>query len=302
DRESPFLLVAGFENPHNICEWIDGKPPAWGSVPEAPTEECPTLPANFHPPPGEPDALRPAAADSPVDFQLAGRPDDVWRHYRHVYYRLVERVDREVGRVLDALDSAGVADETVVVFTSDHGDSHGAHGLGHKMFLYEESARVPFVVRDPAGGGGRVDDSLVSNGYDLLPTLCDYAGIDPPADLPGRSVRPLVRGGAPDWREYLVARAEVPLEGRMVRTDRYKYVVYEGGRDREQLFDLRSDRGEMVDLSADADHAGTLDAHRAHLLEWCRRTDDTFAELSSRPGLPSVPGYEYDEIAAYMAE
>jgi len=82
----------------------------------------------------------------------------------------------------------------------------------------------------------------------------------------------------------------------MVRTDRYKYIVYEWGRDREQMFDMETDRGEMVDLAENADHADVLDAHRERLLEWCHERGDIFAEHYGHPGLPSIPGYDYDEI------
>jgi len=86
----------------------------------------------------------------------------------------------------------------------------------------------------------------------------------------------------------------------MVRTDRYKYVVYDWGEDREQLFDLANDPGELVDLSVDADHADVFAAHHDHLLGWCRETDDTFGSRYTEPDLPRIPGYDADEIRAYM--
>jgi len=169
----------------------------------------------------------------------------------------------------------------------------------------------PKVIRDtlderPTGlgamegatDGGRVDPHVVSSGLDLLPTLCDYADIDPPADLRGRSVRPLAAGEpVDDWHDYVVTQGRSP-EGRMVRTPQYKYVVYQRGRDREQLFDLEADPGEMVDLSVDADHADVLDEHRELLLEWCLETGDTFAtHYAHGEEIPTIPGYEYDEVA-----
>lgn len=213
-------------------------------------------------------------------------------------------------------------DATLVVFTSDHGDGHGAHRTIQKTLFYEESVRVPLVVRPPGGierrdrgrdrnrnrererdqDGGRIEDALVSNGLDLLPTLCDYAGIDPPPDLPGRSVRPLVeREADADRRDAVVAqtrREDWDLTGRMVRTDRYKYVVYNRGRRREQLFDLRADPGEMVDLTESDAHAAALDRHRELLLEHCLAREDRFEEHYGHPGLPTLPGYEYAELEA----
>jgi arylsulfatase A-like enzyme len=318
DRDRPYFLTAQFDNPHNICEWSRDQPLPWGAVDVPPAEECPTLPANFHPPPYEPVVLRTEMTDDWANGAMTGATPDEWRRYRGAYYRLVEKVDRAVDEILAAVD----LDETLVVFTSDHGDGHGAHRTIQKTLFYEESVRVPFVVRPPGGagdrggggdGGGdpasdsdgaaigdRVEDALVSNGLDLLPTLCDYAGIDPSADLPGRSIRPLVEGAADaDRREAVVAqtrREDWDLTGRMVRTERYKYVVYNRGRRREQLFDLRADPGEMVDLTESDRHADVLDRHRELLLEHCLERRDRFEEHYGHPGLPTLPGYEYGEL------
>ncbi|MFB6218336.1 MAG: sulfatase [Halobacteriaceae archaeon] len=294
DRGAPFLLVASFDNPHNICEWARGQPLPWGPIEEPPVAECPTLPANFHPPAFEPGVIREQEADPDRAYvAFHGDPAD-WRRYRNAYYRLVERVDRRVGRVLNALDAAGEREDTVVVFLSDHGDGHGAHRLNQKSYLYEEQTRVPLLVDAPDGGGGRVDDRLVAAGLDLLPTLADYAGID--VERRGRSLRPAVAGDDADGRESVVVQTATPVPGRMVRTERYKYVVYARGQRREQLFDLRADPGEMVDLADDAAHAGVLEDHRERLLEWCLETGDCFEEHYAHPGLPTIPGYEYADL------
>ena len=177
-------------------------------------------------------------------------------------------VDAQIGRVLDALRSSGLEDETVVVFTSDHGDLDAAHRLEHKSILYEEAARVPLIVSHrgvtPPGVVDR--EHLVSVGLDLIPTLCDFAGIDPPEGLLGRSVRPLAEGRPPKaWRQYVVAESRV---GRMVRTARYKYNLYESGAHREQLIDLVSDPGEMQNLAEDPAHAEVLHTPRTLLRRW----------------------------------
>jgi len=303
EREEPFLLAAHLDNPHNICEWSRSYTPPWGSVPDVPIEECPPLPANHARPPYEPDIVRQTIDGHWAMGAMQGVTADEWRRYRHAYYRLVERADAGIERVLDALRAEGLEEDTLVVFTSDHGDGLGAHRLIQKTFLYEEMTQVPFLVSPPgatAGDGGAVSDRLVSNGLDLLPTLCDYAGIDAPDDLPGRSVRPIVDGpGVDEWRDRVVAEtidSGARIDGRMVRTDRYKYVVYHEQRNNEQLFDLRADPGEMVDLSGDAAHADVLDDHRERLLEWCLETDDGFGARYPHPGVPMIPGYEFEEL------
>ena len=210
-------------------------------------------------------------------------------------------MDQEIGKVLDALRSTSLIDNTLVIFTSDHGDLHGAHQLYCKTFPYEEAVRVPLIMS--MGGRGvarRVDDShLVSNGLDLLPTICDYAGVDVPHELEGRSLRPLLEGGqATAWRDHVVAETwlrTIDCEGRMVRSQRYKYVVYSWGQYREQLFGLYEDPGEMVNLAVESRHRFTLDEHRQLLREWCQRTGDSFGRnIHARPEVPlMVPGSEY---------
>jgi len=296
DRDDPFFLVASFDNPHNICEWGRNQPLPWGGVEEVPVEECPTLPENFPIPPYEPDPIDEWRTGPGID--MTGASPDEWRRYRHAYFRLIERVDAAIGRVLDALDAAGLTGDTVVVFTSDHGDMGGAHRLQQKHLLYDEAVRVPLVVAGPGVEHG-VDDRLVSTGLDLLPTLCDYADAEVPADLRGRSLRPIASGeGADEWRDYVVTQSTHELTARMVRTPRYKYTVYEQGRPREQLFDVEADRGEMVNLAVDADHEDVLQDHRELLLEWCLETGDEFMShyATGIDDLPTVPGFEYGEV------
>jgi len=277
-RKQPFCLVASFINPHDICymairdfgvseyrqRMLANAGAELAALDEAlqfpaglPRDEffdhvCPPLPPNVEPPPEEPEAIRQAVAQS--DFRGRARwewPDERWRLHRWAYCRLVERVDAHIGRVLATLRDTGQAANTVVILTSDHGDHDGAHRLEHKGLHYEECCRVPLLIADlNAPTTGAVDDAhLVSNGLDVLPTICDYAGVAPPAGLPGASLRPLVEGCAiTDWREA------VPIEyslGRSLVTRRYKYVRYNVGENRELLIDRELDPGEMRHAAAD---------------------------------------------------
>jgi arylsulfatase A-like enzyme len=291
--DQPFLLSVNFDDPHNICEWARNEQLPWGNVDRVPWEECPSLPKNFAIPPFEPDPIQTERREGSPMQSL--QPDE-WRHYRHAYYRLIERVDHELGRILDGLERHGLDENTLVVFTSDHGDGNGQHQLHQKWDLYEGSTRVPLLVAGPGTSEGTVRNELVSNGLDILPTFCDYAEADCPDGLRGRSLRPLIeKPAAEEWREYVVTQAH-RLNGRMIRTDQYKYTVYSNGRPREQLFDMNNDPGEMVNLAVDDRYDDILDRHRALLLDWCCRTGDIFDEHYSHPGLPTIPGYEYAEI------
>lgn len=291
-REKPFLLVASFVNPHDICYFGKGgnkggdeeneniahskanvaaamKHPDGVSEEEFFAKHCPPLPANFGPQQDAPDVLR----------NEGGKwSNEHWRQYRWVYHRLTEQVDREIGQVLQALRKAGLEENTLVVFTSDHGDMAGSHQHRNKGRFYEESASVPFIVSlKGVTKPGLVDDKhLVSTGMDLIPTLCDFAGIKPPADLPGRSVRALVEGRPPEeWRPYVVSETS---GGRMVCSGRYKYCVYAKGERREQLVDLEKDPGEMKNLAADPAHADVLASHRQFLREWVATNQDKLAD------------------------
>jgi arylsulfatase A-like enzyme len=166
----------------------------------------------------------------------------------------------------------------LIVFTSDHGDLDGAHRLEHKSFFYEEAARVPFIVNwKGVTKAGLVDRRhTVSSGLDVIPTLCDFAGVQPPEGLRGRSVRALAEGGVPnDWREGVVSEKK---QGRMICTGRYKYSVYATGQQREFLVDLQADPGEMKNLAGDPGSQTQLDRHRAMLDRWVRETGDRLAK------------------------
>ena len=180
-------------------------------------------------------------------------------------------------RRFDALRDAGLEKNTLVVFTSDHGDMDSAHKMEHKSVLYEEAVRVPFVMSYrgviPAG---KVDEAhLVSNGLDLLPTLCDYAGIEPPRDRHGKSLRALAEERTPNkWRDFVVCESQ---NGRALRTDRFKYAIYDSGENREQLTDLRNDPGEMTNLAGRPEYKDVLETHRKLLRTWVERTSDRMA-------------------------
>ena len=288
-RDQPFFLVASFDNPHNICEWGRSQCLPWGSIGEPPPpEECPNLPANFEIPPFEPEILRIEQRCHWAIYPTVDYTEDDWRRHRWAYYRLTEKVDREIARVLDALKKAGLEQDTVVIFSSDHGDGHGAHRWNQKSILYEEVVRVPLIVSWTGVTSGRQVDRehLVSNGLDLFPTICDYAGVDVPESLPGLSLRPLAEGqSAEAWREAVFAETYFDggrgynTLGRMVRTARYKYMCYDKGHHREQLIDLQRDPGEMVNLAVESRHRGALAEHRLLLADYIAETRDCFHHL-----------------------
>ena len=279
-HDKPFLLVASFDNPHNICEYARKQPMPFAVVEEpADIADCPNLPDNFAVAPYDADAL---AYEKSLKYRLHPTrnysPDD-WRRYRNAYYRLVETVDKEIGKIVDEMDRQNLWKNTVVIFTSDHGDGQGAHQWNQKTALYEEVVNVPFIVCLPGGkNAGKVLPQLVNNGVDLMPSVCDWAGVDLPDGAQGVSVRPIAEKGSPaaEGQPYVVTETAFTetgggTAGWMVRSGNYKYVLYNMGLYREQLYDMSSDRGEMRNLAVEKKYAPVLKAYRAMLEDWMKK-------------------------------
>jgi len=286
-RDRPFFAVASYINPHDICYVHNAKmdrQPQLGWVTELyrqavelPDEALPKLPDNFAIPDDEPAGMtqrRNTTAVTPSGTMSETYTERDWRLYRWVYARLMEQVDRQIGRILRALRTSGPDADTVVIFTSDHGNMHGNHRLASKGVFYEESVRVPLILkhkgRIPAG---RVDTThLVSTGLDILPTCCDYAGIAVPEGLFGISQRAAAEGGA-DAPSHVHVFSENP-DGRMMRDTRWKYTVYGGDGSREILTDLETAPGEMENLAASPSHAEKLTECRKAMRSWFEATGD----------------------------
>lgn len=191
---------------------------------------------------------------------------------RHLpgYYGMVKRVDEAYGRLLDALTSLGIADDTIVAYTSDHGCHFRTRNGEYKRSPHDASIRVPTVLRGPGfTGGGRVTRPVTT--IDLPPTLLDAAGVEVPATLQGRSVLPLLRGGVADWPEEAFIQISESQVGRAVRTARWLYAVK--APDADGWNDMSADRyteSFLYDLDADPDQLENLIHSAAH-----RKVSDT---------------------------
>lgn len=241
--DTPLALTVGWILPHapyvcapDLFEAYAGKVPP------------PTMP----PPQHEHPHYRWWRADRGIADATPGEIDRA----RTAYYGLVETVDMQVGRVLAALEQAGLAETTIVVYLSDHGEHLGERGLWWKSTLYDESAKVPLVVHGPGIATGATSDAIV-NLTDLTATMLDLAGAPPLAGADGHSFRGLLSGAAEPWVnrtfcEY-VNDGAAPWSGgreviqRMVRDGRYKYIYHHDLPG--QLFDLTDDPAETTDLA-----------------------------------------------------
>jgi arylsulfatase A-like enzyme len=190
---------------------------------------------------------------------LHGKELDQWKYQRYMkdYLACVQSVDDSTGRILDYLDAKGLLNNTIVIYTSDQGFFLGDHGLFDKRFMYEQSLRMPFVIRWPGViAPGSTQDAMVLN-VDFAPTFLDMSGAPIPADMQGRSILPLLKGTVPqDWRTSMYYRYyHDPNEHNCpahygVRTERHKLIHY-WKLDQWELFDLGADPDELRNLHDD---------------------------------------------------
>jgi len=197
-----------------------------------------------------------------------------WKYQRYMkdYLRCIASVDDNVGDLLEYLDESGLAENTVVVYTSDQGFYLGDHGWFDKRFMYEESLRMPFLVRYPKEiKAASVNKDLVQN-LDFGPTFLDFAGVQVPKDMQGRSMRKVLQGKTPkDWRtsvyyhyhEYPAVHSVKRHYG--VRTERYKLIHFYHDIDEWELYDLEKDPNEMKNVLADPAYADIVKDLKAEL-------------------------------------
>lgn len=167
-HSKPFFLVVGFDNPHNICEYARSQNLPFGNLPELSQDEWPGLPSNFARNPYDADVIDYEQALNYSAYPTRHYSPDDWRRYRSLYFRLVEKVDAEIGKIVDAIDRRNLWRNTVVIFTSDHGDGVGAHHWNQKSALYEEVVNVPLIVTLPGKkNAGKEMPQLINAGVDF---------------------------------------------------------------------------------------------------------------------------------------
>jgi arylsulfatase A-like enzyme len=218
------------------------------------------------------------------------------------YLRSVAAIDQNVGRLLDYLDEAGLAENTIVIYTSDQGYFLGEHNYIDKRWMYEQSSQMPFLIRYPGRiDSGMVVDELITN-TDVAPLLLDYAGVQVPDYMQGRSFRPLLQGNSlPDWRDAVYYRYWMHANGARrpahygIRTDRFKLIFFYGlplgqtenppTRPGWELYDLTKDSRELDNVYRDPSYADTVEQLKNRLFELKTKlgdTDERFPALLER--------------------
>jgi arylsulfatase A-like enzyme len=271
DEDRPFLAVASFPDPHHP----------------------------FDPPAELADAYDPQSMPDPIGGpeDLATRPEHYRQHFEGRWHRsglrdeaahpdgidradqrvriartaaMVEGIDRGVGRILAALEAEGLAEETLVFFTADHGELLGDHGLWMKgPFFYEGLVNVPLIARGPGVASGQLSASLAST-IDIAPTICQAAGLDRPIDCNGVSLSPVLAEASARVRdacivEYRNGYGQQDVCSKTLVTDRWKYTRYQTGQ--EELTDLVEDPSETRNVAGNEACRGQVERLRARLLD-----------------------------------
>ena len=289
NSDEPFFLSVGYMNPHDICispSYDDARATTVNGQKEPPYFKEGILEQSDVPP--LPDAFSYDTRESGI-MQLTKRGkyrdwgDDMWRIYRYNYHRFTEMVDLQIEQLLDALAQTKFADDTLIIFSSDHGDGMARHHTVAKATPYDEVCRVPFIVATLGELKREVqqdvqDEAHFVSGVDLASTLCDYANADASVFPQGMSVRPLVEGRSVDWRD--MAYVEVNASTHLVTDGKLKYVreyvIEEDFHGQppthqthatgvEQLYDLEKDPNEARNLAYGPEYAPVLQRMRTAL-------------------------------------
>ncbi len=303
-HDKPFFLVTSFMNPHDACELarnMSGIEDNYKDVPidvDVAVELTPPLPENFEIPENEAEgfSLRRNAERGTSMFEKHPTEDwtkTQWRRYLYGYDRLLEMVDAHIKLVIDELENQGLLEDTVIIYTSDHGDGHAAHKWNQKMTFYEEAINVPFIIswKGKTKAGYLDEKTLSSTGLDIFPTILRFAGVPIPESLHGLDLVPQVladpAGEDVPEREYVISeinqagtftmdgQGKVKFKGRMVVSQNFKYILFDGGKNREQLFDLVNDPGELRPVTYKPEYREQLISHRNMLLAWHDRIGDS---------------------------
>jgi len=243
----PFFLNVGLLNPHDICFWSHARNPAKYEAAADVAGQIPPMPAVYDP-----------SLPMPLGPEQLG-------YYRYSYDRMVEMVDREVGRVVRAVRQSPHRENTYLIFSSDHGQMNGEHNHYTKGMPWEEAIRVPLFIVGPGIAPGSTSDHLVS-GVDLAATILDLFEAPAMPDMNyARSLRPILHGPPVAWRPWNVTECLIHEVMTVVRTATHKSVHQRRG---VALYDLAKDAHESRDLASETAYAGILAEHRRHLAEY----------------------------------
>lgn len=248
-KDKPFFLAVGFVRPHVPLV----APKKYFDLYNREEMEAPVFPE------GDLDDVPEIIRDYKANDTTYGVTPELHKGLLQAYYASISYMDAQVGRILDALEENGLKENTIVVFTSDHGYLLGQHDKYQKQHLFEESTRVPFIVSVPwmsaqHGSGTKQLTELI----DLYPTLAELAGIEPPATLHGTSLTPLLKDpNSSDWKKDLVFSIS-RSGGESIRTKDWRFTHWGFGESGMELYDLKNDPGEFTNLANHPEYASVV--------------------------------------------
>ncbi|QHI70158.1 sulfatase [Tichowtungia aerotolerans] len=264
DRAQPFFMAVGYEIGHT--PWCAPKK-YWDLY----NREKLTIPGAADQPPGTPTWGM--GDKEPAQYYWQHSYDQVWhptyeqeKEMMHGHYACISFYDAQVGRLVDAIEKKGLRDDTIIVVTTDHGFTIGEHGYWGKHNMWEPSFHIPLVISVPGYGSEQKTTRQLTEHVDLYPTLCDLCYLDKPDYLEGDSLVPLMEVPSRAWKKAVFSHRMPQFHdlspdykhGRTVRTDRYRYTLYEGVDEEtvyEELFDYDHDPGETTNLAQCSEHA-----------------------------------------------
>lgn len=285
--KEPFICVADFLNPHNICGFVGEKKE--GNTKHPITVQLPELPPNFE---------VKAWDDLPIPIQYiccthrrmtqaAHWNTEDYRHYIAAFQYYTQMVSKQIAKTLEALYSTPAGNNTIIVLLSDHGDGMASHRMVTKhISFYDEMTNVPFIFSGPGIKKQKnpINHLLTQPTTDLLPTLCELANINIPSKKRGISLAPTLRGKKQlKTHRYVVSEWHSEYErvitpGRMIRSSGYKYTHYLEGNG-EELYDMRNDPGELINLAKNPKYTKVLIKHRKMLEDYISHTQDDYRNL-----------------------
>lgn len=278
DPRKPFFLFLSFHRPHPPYD-----PPAWAfeqyvnqPMPDVPVGDWAEIFAEYS------DPRRPDAQVGLIDPRMLQRA-------RAGYYGHMTHIDHQINYFLEMLGDYGLAQNTYVCFTADHGELMGDHNLFRKAMPYEGSARIPMLLKGPTGSGikpGEAHEQVIEL-RDIMPTLLDCADLPIPDTVEGNSFLPVARGQTCDWPDYLHGEHTVFGQSLHFVTDGREKYIWFSGTGREQLFDLDKDRQELHDLARDRNNADRLARWRKVLINELTGREEGFTDgkklIAGRP-------------------
>ena len=255
-KDKPFFLACGFVRPHvplvapkQYFDRYDREAMVAPVVPEGDLEDVPKIIRNYK-----------------RNSTSYGVTPELHKGLLEAYYASISFMDAQVGRVLDELEALGLADNTIVVFTSDHGYLLGHHDKFQKQHLFEEATRVPFIVSVPwmKNQHGKATKHITEL-IDLYPTLAELSGLKVPHSLQGSSMLPLLKNPKSDgWKKELAFTIS-RNGGESIRTPHWRFTQWDYGKGGMELYDLRKDPGEFTNLAQNSENAGQLEKMKRQL-------------------------------------